>query len=285
MTRILLTGAGGMLGHDLVEVLRDYPLTATTRTQLDITRWDQVSQAVSAHDVVINAAAYTAVDDAETHRDLAFAINAEGPRHLARAAHQSGATLIHISTDYVFNGHAHTPYSEDTPLDPQSAYGESKAAGEQAVWDENPDGSIIVRTAWLYGAHGSHFPATMLKAAQTRETLDVVTDQIGQPTWSHDLAGMIRSLVDAQVSSGIFHGTNGGHTSWFDFARRIFLTAGLDPERITPTTSEAFVRPAPRPAWSVLGHDAWSREGLPIPRSWEDAWDEAFPECCPEYAR
>ena len=283
MTRILLTGAGGMLGHDLVEVLQDYYVNASTRTELDVTRWEEVRDAVAGHDVVINAAAYTAVDDAETNRDLAFAINAEGPRHLARAASESGATLIHVSTDYVFNGHATTPYAEDTPLDPQSAYGGSKAGGEQAIQEEHPDGSVIIRTAWLYGTHGSHFPATMLKAAQTRDTLDVVTDQIGQPTWSRDLAGMIRSLVDARVSSGIFHGTNSGHTSWYGFAREIFATAGLDPERIQPTTSDAFVRPATRPAWSVLGHQAWLDAGLPTPRAWEEAWREAFPACCARY--
>lgn len=283
MTRILLTGAGGMLGRDLVEVLADHTLTTTTRQTLDITDPVDVDDAVSHHDVVINAAAYTAVDQAESEPDEAFAVNATGPQHLARAASRHGTRLIHISTDYVFDGRATTPYPEDAPRNPQSVYGRTKAAGEEAIEQLHPDGSIIVRTAWLYGQHGTHFPKTMLQAATTRDSLDVVTDQIGQPTWSHDLAGMIAILIDAGISHGVFHGTNSGQASWFDFAQAIFRRAGLDPDRIRPTTSEAFVRPATRPAWSVLGHDSWAHHGLPSPRNWHDAWDEAFDVCFPEY--
>ena len=279
MTRILLTGAGGMLGHDLVSVLSGREVTALTRCELDITDATAVEDAVSGHDVVVNAAAYTRVDDAETHRDEAFAINAEGARNLARSAHAHGATLIQLSTDYVFDGSASEPYPEDTPLNPVSAYGQSKAEGERAVLSEHPEGSIIVRTAWLYGEYGPNFPATMLKLAHEQETLSVVTDQIGQPTWTYDLATWIAGLIDAKVSRGIFHGTNSGHTSWFDFARAVFEEAGHDPNRIQPTTSEAFIRPAPRPAWSVLGHDNWAASGLPAPRPWREALTEAFPSC------
>jgi len=279
MTRILLTGAGGMLGHDLVSVLRGRDVTAATRSELDITDATAVEQAVSGHDVIINAAAYTKVDDAETHRNEAFAVNAEGPRNLARSARAHGATLIQLSTDYVFDGTASEPYLEDTPLNPVSVYGQSKAEGERAVLSEHPEGTIIVRTAWLYGEHGPNFPATMLKLAHERETLSVVTDQIGQPTWTHDLARWIAALIDANIPRGIFHGTNSGHTSWYDFARAVFEEAGLDPERIQPTTSDAFVRPAPRPAWSVLGHDNWAAAGLPAPRPWREALTEAFPRC------
>jgi dTDP-4-dehydrorhamnose reductase len=279
MTRILLTGAGGMLGSDLVQVLSGYDLKAASRATLDITDASAVESAVSGVDVVVNAAAYTAVDDAESHRDAAFLINAEGPKNLARAAKKAGARLIHVSTDYVFDGSATTPSAEDNTRNPQSVYGQSKAAGEEALESEYPEGSIIVRTAWLYGQHGPNFPKTMLRLAQTHETVSVVTDQIGQPTWSMDLARWIKNLIDSPAQSGVFHGTNAGHTSWFDFAREVYSLAGLDPERITPTTSDHFERPAPRPAWSVLGHEAWDTAGLPTPRPWKDALIEAFPIC------
>lgn len=281
MTRVLITGAGGMLGRDLVEVFGG-EVTALTRAELDITNPEQVARAIAGHDLVVNAAAYTAVDDAESHEAEAFAVNAEGPQVLARACKDAGARLIHVSTDYVFDGQATTPYPEDTPRNPVSAYGRSKAAGEEAIEREYPEGSIIIRTAWLYGQHGSNFPATMLRAAASRDTLQVVTDQVGQPTWSRDLAGWIKTLADSGVSHGVFHGTNSGQASWFDFAREIFRLAGLHPERIQPTTSDAFPRPATRPAWSVLGHQAWAKAGIAAPRSWQEALAEAFPICFQE---
>ena len=282
MTRILLTGASGMLGSDLAQVLGHYDVVAATRAELDITDADAVAAAVSGVGVVINAAAYTAVDDAETHRDEAFAINEQGPRNLAIAAKKAGARLIHVSTDYVFDGEATEPYAENTLRKPASVYGQSKAAGEVAIQAEHPEKSIIVRTAWLYGQHGPNFPKTMLRLAETKDTISVVTDQIGQPTWSMDLAKWIGNLIDSPVESGVFHGTNSGHTSWFEFAREVYRLAGLDLERIQPTTSDQFVRPAPRPSWSVLGHDAWTSAGLPLPRPWQDALAEAFPICFSE---
>ena len=279
MTRILLTGAGGMLGHDLVATFVDADLDARTREELDITDAEAVARAVEGVDVVINAAAYTKVDDAETEGELAFAINADGPRNLASACKAHGARFIHVSTDYVFDGNATTPYPEDTPRNPASVYGKSKASGEEAIESEHPDGSIIIRTAWLYGQHGPNFPRTMLRLAQSHDTVTVVTDQVGQPTWTKDLAGWIRSLVDSDNQSGVFHGTNSGQTSWFEFAREVYRLGGLDAERIQPTTSDEFPRPAPRPAWSVLGHDAWGKAGLPEPRDWREALTEAFPIC------
>ena len=282
MTRILLAGAGGMLGSDLAQVLAHYDVIAATRAELDITDIDAVTDAMSGVDVVVNAAAYTAVDDAETHHDEAFAINEQGPRNLAIATKKAGARLIHVSTDYVFDGEANEPYAEHTLRNPASVYGKSKAAGEVAIQAEHPDGSIIVRTAWLYGQHGPNFPRTMLSLAETKDTVSVVTDQIGQPTWSMDLAQWIRNLIDSPVQSGVFHGTNSGHTSWFEFAREVYRLAGLDPARIQPTTSDQFVRPAPRPSWSVLGHDGWTSVGLPLPRPWEEALAEAFPICFSE---
>lgn len=281
MTTILLTGADGVLGHDLVRTLEGYDLRTPSSRQLDITDEAQVAAAVAGCDVVVNAAAYTAVDDAESHREEAFAVNAEGPRLLARAAKRHGARLIHVSTDYVFDGRATTAYPEDAPLSPVSVYGQSKAAGEGALAEEYPEGSIIIRTAWLYGAHGGNFPKTMLRLARERDEISVVTDQIGQPTWSADLAQWIATLISSPIRHGIFHGTNAGQTSWWGFARELFDQMGLDKESIVATTSAAYPRPAPRPAWSVLGHDAWAAAGLPQPRPWEEALAEAIPVCFP----
>jgi dTDP-4-dehydrorhamnose reductase len=279
MTTVLITGASGMLGRDLTDVCLDLDSRPLGRTDLDITRRDQVAHWVAGADVVVNCAAYTAVDQAESDVDAAMATNALGPTILAEACAATGARLIHLSTDYVFRGDATSPYPENSPRDPGSVYGQSKAAGEEAILEVYPEGSVIIRTAWLYGKHGPSFPRTMLTAAATRDTLSVVDDQVGQPTWSKDLARQIRLIIDSDIRHGIFHGTNSGHTSWWNFARVIFETAGLDPERILPTTSADFVRPAPRPAWSVLGHDAWAAAGLPAMRSWDDAFAAAYPEC------
>jgi dTDP-4-dehydrorhamnose reductase len=279
MTTVLITGASGMLGRDLTAVCHDHDVRALRKADLDITRAAEVRAAVAGVDVVVNCAAYTKVDQAEEDIDEAMAANAVGPRVLAQACKASGASLIHLSTDYVFRGDATTAYPEDSPRDPVSVYGRSKAAGEEAVLDVYPEGSVIIRTAWLYGEYGPSFPRTMLNAAASRDTFRVVDDQVGQPTWSKDLARQIRLVIDNNIRSGIFHGTNSGQTSWWNFARTIFQTAGLDPQRILPTSSAEFVRPAPRPAWSVLGHDAWASAGLPAMRPWELAFAEAYPEC------
>jgi len=280
MTRIAVVGSGGMLGHDLISVLGEHQpnteVVGFARAELDITDSKAVSDALEGYETVINAAAYTRVDDAETNRDLAFAVNAKGAENIATACATHAQRLIHVSTDYVFDGTASTPYSTDAALNPRSVYGESKAQGERSVREILPDSSIIVRTAWLYGENGPNFVKTMLALSQARDTLEVVDDQVGQPTWSRDLAQMIHTLVDSPLRSGIFHGTNAGQASWWGFARTIFETAGLDPNRILPTTSADFVRPAPRPAWSVLDHAAWAHHGLPSPRHWEAAFGEAW---------
>ncbi|KQO62175.1 dTDP-4-dehydrorhamnose reductase [Curtobacterium sp. Leaf261] len=271
MTRYLITGAAGMLGQDLRHALADRDVTALSRAELDITDASAVERAVAGHDVVINSAAYTKVDDAETNEAEAHRVNADGPAVLARASVQAGAKLVTVSTDYVFDGNGTAPYAEDAPTDPLNAYGRSKAAGEALVRSIAPDSSYIVRTAWIYGAHGPNFAKTMLRLAGSHETVSVVVDQVGQPTWTGDLAAQIVALLDADAPAGIYHGTNSGQGSWFDFTRAIFSEAGLDPERVQPTDSGAFVRPAPRPAYSVLGHDAWSRAGLAPMRDWREA--------------
>ncbi len=277
MKRILITGAAGMLGRDVQDVLGTRRYSALSRTELDVRDLDAVRKAVAGHDVIVNCAAYTKVDDAETHEADAFAINAEGAENLALAARGADARLIHLSTDYVFDGSATSPYLEHSPRHPLGAYARTKAAGEELVLEAHPEGTIILRSAWLYGQHGPNFVSTMLRLAGERDTLTVVDDQRGQPTWTRDLAKKIVEIIDADITNGIFHGTSSGETTWFGFAREIFAGAGLDPERVQPTDSASFERPAPRPAYSVLGHDAWARSGLSPIRQWQDALSEALP--------
>ena len=280
MTRYLITGADGMLGTELQSVLAGRDVRALGRAALDITDADAVSAAVRDVDVVVNAAAYTAVDRAEEHETEAYAVNATGPGNLAAAAAAHGARLVHVSTDYVFAGDAAAPYPEDAPITPVNAYGRTKAAGERLVAERHP-APHIVRTAWLYGAHGPNFVSTMLRLAGERKTVSVVTDQLGQPTWARDLARAIVSLLDAEAPAGVYHGTSSGETSWYGLAREAYALAGLDPDRVLPTTADAFPRPAPRPAYSVLGHGAWARAGLPAIRDWRDGLREAVPELLP----
>lgn len=275
MTRYLIAGAAGMLGRDLQSALAGREVTALGRANLDVTDLSAVTDAAAGHDVIINASAYTKVDDAESHEDAAYAVNAVGARNLAVAASVQQARLVQVSTDYVFNGSATQPYAENTPRDPISAYGRTKGAGEEFVLAENPARSFIVRTAWLYGAHGPNFATTMLRLAGSHETVSVVNDQLGQPTWTADLADQIVALLDSDAPAGIYHGTNSGVASWYDFARAVFAAAGLDPERVKPTDSSQFVRPAPRPSYSVLGHDAWKLAGLEPMRDWKAALEAA----------
>ena len=273
--RYLVTGAGGMLGTDLVSALSERNVVGMSRADLDVADQAAVRDAVAGFDVVINAAAYTKVDEAESHEDEAFAINAIGAANLAEAAAVHGAILVQPSTDYVFDGSATSPYAEETPRNPVSAYGRTKAEGEVLSLAANPN-TYIVRTAWLYGQHGPNFAATMLRLARERDTVAVVTDQVGQPTWTADLALAIVRLVDAKAPFGIYHGTNSGQASWFDFARQVFEIGGLDPARVKPTDSMQFQRPAPRPSFSVLGHHGWRRAGLEPMRDWRDALRDAF---------
>lgn len=264
-----------MLGHDLQEAFAGREVTALTRSDLDITDVAAVRRAAAGYDVVINAAAYTKVDDAEAHEDAAYAVNALGAENLALAASENRARLVQLSTDYVFHGDATTPYPEDAPIEPINAYGRTKAAGEQRAAAANPGRTYIVRTAWLYGQHGPNFAATMLRLAATHDSLQVVDDQLGQPTWTLDLARQILALLDSDAPAGRYHGTAAGRTSWNGFARAIFEEARLDPGRVRPTTSDKFPRPARRPAYSVLGHDAWARAGLAPLRDWREGLREA----------
>ena len=281
----LITGAGGMLGKDLLARLAadDVRSVGLTRGDLDITDPEAVDGAVAEHqpDVVVNCAAWTAVDDAETQEVEALRINGDGPRNLAAACAKTGAKLLQVSTDYVFAGDGASPYAEDDPTAPRSAYGRTKLAGEQAVLTALPDAGHVVRTAWLYGAGGGNFVRTMIKLESIKDTLDVVDDQRGQPTWTVDLADRLvrlgHSALAGTAPAGIYHGTSGGETTWYGLTREIFRLLGADPERVRPTTSAAYVRPAPRPAYSVLGHDRWAAAGIEPIREWREALQEAFP--------
>jgi len=273
----LVIGNLGMLGSDLIDALAGRDVTGIDRPDIDITDAESVNDAVQGFDVVINCAAYTAVDDAETHEETAFLVNAVGPANIARACARTGARMVHISTDYVFAGDAQTPYQENSLPAPRSAYGRTKIAGEWAVRSELPHAGLILRTAWLYGANGPNFIRTMMNLESQRETLDVVDDQRGQPTWTVDLAARIVESVDHDVPAGVYHATSTGETTWFGLTRRIFELLGADPERVRPTTTDAFPRPAPRPAYSVLGHEAWTGVGLPPLRNWRTALDAAWP--------
>jgi dTDP-4-dehydrorhamnose reductase len=284
--RLLVTGAGGMLGRELVVL--GAAVTAADRHTLDITDAGAVTEAVAGQDVVVNAAAWTDVDGAESHEAEATAINGDGAANLAAACAKHGATLIHVSTDYVFSGAAtgpeapsaakpggnRGPWAEDEPTAPINAYGRGKLAGEQAVLRLLPTHGFVVRTAWLYGEHGTNFVRTILRLAQTRDTLDVVDDQHGQPTWARELARQLLSLAAAahagKAPAGIYHGTASGQTTWFGLARAAFEETGLDPDRVRPVSSDAFPRPARRPAYSVLGHDRWALSGVDIQPPWRE---------------
>ncbi|KRE61254.1 dTDP-4-dehydrorhamnose reductase [Nostocoides sp. Soil756] len=278
MARWLVAGAAGMLGTDLSAVLEEagHEVTRADLPGLDILDPASCAAAVAGHDVVVNCAAYTAVDAAETDEARAFAVNAVGAAHLARAVDAAGASLVHVSTDYVVAGDGSRPYPADAPVAPASAYGRTKAAGEWAVRAECPR-TWVVRTAWLYGAHGRSIPATVARLAAERETFGFVADQVGQPTWTVDLAHGIRRIVEAGAPHGIWHATGAGETTWYGLAQAVLEELGLDPARVRPLTTEDYPLPAPRPAYSVLAHDMWAEHGLePLPH-WRDALHRASP--------
>ncbi|MFJ5262253.1 dTDP-4-dehydrorhamnose reductase [Streptomyces sp. NPDC088387] len=280
----LVTGAGGMLGRDTADALAWHgeQAVALDRAALDITAPEDIARVFAEHrpDLVVNCAAYTAVDDAETDEARALAVNGDGPRLLAEACATTGARLLHVSTDYVFSGEARTaPYPEDHTPAPRTAYGRTKLAGERDVLATLPTASAVVRTAWTYGVHGRSFVRTMLDLESRRDTVDVVDDQRGQPTWSADVAEALVALgpLIGPATHGVFHATSAGEATWYDLAREVFAGAGADPDRVRPTSSAAFSRPAPRPAYSVLAHGRWRDAGLPPPRDWRTALHEALP--------
>jgi len=269
--KILITGAKGMLGQDLSASLRSagHEVTDADLPEVDITDPAQCEQAVAGHDWVLNPAAYTAVDRCESEEALAFAVNAVGPANLGRAARRAGARILHLSTDYVFAGDATAPYAEDAPVAPRSAYGRTKAAGEWAVRAECPD-AIIVRTAWLYGPGGNNIVKTIARVARERDTLSFVDDQRGQPTATRDLVRFIADVVRMDVEPGIYHGTSEGETTWYAVAQAVLEELGMDPARVRPIKTHEYPLPAPRPAYSVLGHDHTDAVGIARLPHWRD---------------
>ena len=276
MTNWAVLGHAGMLGQDFMSALAPHQVTGFDRAEFDITNIDSVKSILSDFDVVINCAAWTAVDEAEEKEAAALAINGDGPKNVAKVCHDISAKLVHISTDYVFSGEAKIPYADTAEVGPKSAYGRTKLAGELAVRQYLPNHHYLVRTAWLYGEHGPNFIKTMINLEKTKDTISVVNDQIGQPTWTKDLVSQIIAMIAADVPSGTYHATSSGQTSWFGLTQRIFEMIGADPNRILPTSTESFPRPAPRPAFSVLGHDKWKSVGMNPIRAWDEALAAAF---------
>ncbi|MBB5937254.1 dTDP-4-dehydrorhamnose reductase [Streptomyces zagrosensis] len=279
----LITGAGGLLGRELRARLAaaSVPALPLTHADLDLTDTEAVARAVrrTRPAVVVNCAAWTDVDGAESHEAAALRVNGDAVRSLARACATTGSRLLHVSSDYVFPGRSTMPYDETARPGPRTAYGRTRLAGERAVLEELPRTGTVVRTAWLYGAHGRNVIRTMAaQAAAGDTTLAVAHDQHGQPTWTKDVAGRLLALgrLPASQAAGIFHATCGGRTTWYDLAREVFRMCGADPDRVLPVDSASFNRPAQRPAWSVLGHARWEEAGLTPPRHWRDALAVAF---------
>ncbi len=270
--RILITGAAGMLGSDVQNAAESagHEVLAFPRAQLDITDAAAVASAVGdgRPDVVINCAAWTNVDGAEDAAEAALAVNGPGAGNVAAAADACGAWTIHVSSDYVFDGRSPTPYLESDPVGPQSSYGRSKLAGEVAVGEAAPGRHTIVRSAWLFGVAGPCFPATILRLAAERDELTVVDDQVGCPTFTGHLAPALVELAVARVP-GILHVVSAGHCSWFQFAEAIVAGAEQRCE-VKPGRTADLARPAPRPAYSVLG----SERGAPVLPGWSDGLAE-----------
>ena len=279
----LITGSDGQLGKAMQLALSRsniefIPLNAK---ELDISNESAVEESINKYrpKVILNAAAWTDVDGAQNNKERAFDINANGPKFLAKSAKRYGATLVQISTDYVFSGPGGIPWTEDCAPKPISVYGHTKSAGESYVLEHYKDRSYIVRTAWLYSSQGTNFVKTMTNLAINNDNeVRVVLDQIGQPTFAKDLAEQVIKMVGAEVPFGIYHGTNSGQASWFDLAREIFELSSAKVSRVIPVNSSEYSRPADRPQYSVLGHNKWINSGLATMRDWREALGEAMPD-------
>ena len=283
----LIFGINGQLGSSLTVALeeRGIEFIGSSSNEVDIRSIADINRLLSSKvpSVVINAAAWTDVDRAETNSEVAFAVNASGAINLAEASKTIGATFVQISTDYVFSGNSSSPWLETAQRAPISVYGASKARAEEAIELIYPDQSYIFRTAWLYSAWGKNFVRTMTRLAlKNEDAVSVVDDQIGQPTFAMDLANQIIDSVLARLPFGIYHATNSGNASWFEFAQEVFRLTGASVDRVKPIPSTSFIRPARRPTYSVLGHDAWSAPGIegtriPEMRNWRIALAAAMP--------
>ncbi|MGJ7910697.1 dTDP-4-dehydrorhamnose reductase [Neobacillus sp. LXY-1] len=272
--KVVVTGAAGQLGQDVVKELekKGHQAVGIDRSELDIT----VEADVLAYmnevkpDAILHCAAYTNVDAAEENEEVAYQINALGTEYLAKAAKQTGAKLLYISTDYVFNGNATEPYETDHPTDPIGAYGRTKLAGEQLL-QKHLEQFFIVRTAWVFGAYGQNFVKTMLRLGKERGEVGVVHDQVGSPTYTVDLARFMVELVETD-RYGVYHATNNGVCSWYEFAVEIFKQAGVE-VKVNPLTTEQFPRPAARPKYSVLSKKMLEEQGFTPLQDWKAALD------------
>ncbi len=278
----LITGGSGQLGIAVSQELGERGLlfNAWSSKDLNITQGPIVRDVVSdlSPKVIINCAAWTDVDGAEANELQASRVNGDGAENLAFAAKNCGAKLIHISTDYVFSGESKSPWQIGDAINPQSAYGRTKAAGESRVLENYPANSSIVRTAWLYSPWGKNFAMTMTRLATSGDGLvPVVKDQMGQPTSVTDLAMQLVELGLSNSPAGIYHGTNSGQGTWFEFAQEIFKLAGADTSRVVAVSSSEYPRPAKRPSYSVLSHEAWARTTIQPMRGWRIALEEAMP--------
>jgi dTDP-4-dehydrorhamnose reductase len=279
--RWLITGGSGQLGKCLIESLNKLPheVFSPSSNELNLTSPKSIQRAFKAFspDVVVNAAAWTDVDGAEHNLDLSFAINAIGAGNMAQAAKDGDSLFFQISTDYVFSGLSDLPWQESSKPNPNSQYGFTKAVSEQYCRELYPTGTYIIRTAWLYSKFGRNFPKTMLRLANEKTDVNVVCDQIGQPTYCWDLCDQILLMAESKPPIGIYHGTNSGQATWYEFAQEIFKLAGADVGRVNPVSSSEYPRPAKRPSYSVLSHDAWEGTSVKPLRDWRIALAEALP--------
>jgi dTDP-4-dehydrorhamnose reductase len=274
--RVLITGAKGMLGRDLVDIMSDrFEVEAIDIEDSDITRFGEIRQTIrdKRPEFVIHCAAYTDVDGCEVETGLSYRINGLGTRNVVACSAELDVPVLYISTDFVFDGRKPSPYREYDNPDPISEYGYGKVAGEFFVRHLH-NRFYIVRTSWLYGSHGKNFVDTILKIADQKGELKVVNDQFGSPTYTRDLAGKLVDLIEVKAGYGIYHITNSGACSWCDFAGKILATAGLIDVKLEPITSEELGRAARRPSNSVLENRAIGQEGLEPLRSWEEALSE-----------
>ena len=279
----LITGGSGQLGIAISQELDKHGIAfdAWSSKDLDITQSSTVSKAIEklSPTVIINCAAWTDVDGAESHEKDASRVNSDGPENLALAAKLCNSRLIHVSTDYVFSGESQSPWKVEDEVNPQSAYGRTKAQGESRVLATYPESSFVVRTAWLYSPWGKNFAKTMSKLAIKGEgEVRVVNDQIGQPTSAIDLAEQLVALGLSTSPAGVYHGTNSGQATWFEFAQEILNLAGADVGRVKPVSSSEYPRPAKRPSYSVLSNDAWASSSVKPMRDWRIALAEVMPD-------
>ena len=274
----LVLGANGQLGQELINLLKEKNIEAigTDQKEIDFAKPNEIAEKLiklnPSH--IVNCGAYTQVDKAEEEPELANLINAEAVGVIAKFAFEGNIPFVHISTDYVFDGTATSPYLENEKINPKSVYGSSKALGEKETV-ENNSSAYILRTAWVYGEYGNNFPKVIAKKLKNNEELNVVNDQVGSPTWTFDLASAIVEVLEKKPEPGIYHVTNSESCSWFEFAQEIARSINADVNLVKPTDSKSFVRPAVRPKFSVLSNRKWKNTGLTPLRSWKDAWQDA----------